>query len=424
MKVVNSKGDDWDSHIDPIVFSYRVSQQASTHLTPFELMYGVKARLPIDLDHQDCDVTESSEENKRNRIQLLGEGLMQQRDLAKVNILKAQQNQKKQYDMKHASPTYNVGDLVLRYNRRRDTRMGDKLSPRYTGPFVISEVLGRGVYRVKDGDKIMKSVVNASNLKPYVSSATQSVEVSSFQSPAASKSVVHRTNLKPLLPSSSPQKRKGSSPRSPAVSKRRKPNMWIADSNLNVEDKLIMAGEAENGWLNDRHIDAINYLIDRHMGGENAVETSLLFQSSAGFSPVCNETIRVIYAHKHWVATALVGDMVYVSDSMNQSGNINEHIAATLKQIYGFKVRPDGLLEVAVTQCTQQSNDRDCGIYATAFAFEWACNGINSSLRVNYSIPEMRQHLISCLEEGRVTPFPKRRAKRAPKDDSRKIVLV
>ena len=57
----------------------------------------------------------------------------------------------------------------MKYNKRRDTRKGDKLQARFTGPYEIglAEVLGRGVYRLKDGDRILKQCVNATNLKPW-----------------------------------------------------------------------------------------------------------------------------------------------------------------------------------------------------------------------------------------------------------------
>ena len=59
MKVVAASGDDWDEHIDAVLFGYRVNAQASTKFTPFELMYGVKPRLPIDLaDAGDCDTAD------------------------------------------------------------------------------------------------------------------------------------------------------------------------------------------------------------------------------------------------------------------------------------------------------------------------------------------------------------------------------
>jgi len=72
------------------------------------------------------------------------------------------------YDLKHERPLYNVGNKVLRYNRRRDTRMGDKLAPRFSGPYLIDAVLGRGVYRLRQGDTVLKKTVNASNLKMFI----------------------------------------------------------------------------------------------------------------------------------------------------------------------------------------------------------------------------------------------------------------
>ena len=75
----------------------------------------------------------------------------------------------------HAPPTYKEGDKVLKYTKRRDTRKGDKLQTRFTGPYQIAEVLGRGVYRLmKDGDTILKQCVNAANLKPWVEQLSSS----------------------------------------------------------------------------------------------------------------------------------------------------------------------------------------------------------------------------------------------------------
>ena len=57
--MVNKKADDWDDHHDPVLFGYRVNVQSSTKSSPFELLYGVKAQLPIDVDHiADVDATD------------------------------------------------------------------------------------------------------------------------------------------------------------------------------------------------------------------------------------------------------------------------------------------------------------------------------------------------------------------------------
>jgi len=127
MKVVNSKADDWDQHIDEMLLGYRVNDQASTKHSPFELLYGVKAKLPIDLEKENVvDVTDdfcasqrrSSEGSVRGNSSAI-------RDTAKENIAAAQHVQKLRYDLKHAHPSYQVVDSVLKYNRRRETRMNE-----------------------------------------------------------------------------------------------------------------------------------------------------------------------------------------------------------------------------------------------------------------------------------------------------------
>ena len=72
------------------------------------------------------------------------------------------------YDIKHKGPEFKVGDKVLKYNRRRDTRMGDKLAPRFSGPYVVEDMLCKGVYRLRQGDVVLKKTVNGTNLKLYV----------------------------------------------------------------------------------------------------------------------------------------------------------------------------------------------------------------------------------------------------------------
>jgi len=132
------------------------------------MLYGVKPRLPIDLaDSGDCDTADLDAEARTERAIQFAEGLQSHRKTAQENITAAQSKQKNRYDLKHAPPTYKVGDKVLKYYRRRDTRKGDKLKPRYTGPYVICDVglLGRGVYRLKDGDKVLTQAANATNLK-------------------------------------------------------------------------------------------------------------------------------------------------------------------------------------------------------------------------------------------------------------------
>ncbi len=66
-KLVNDHMDDWDQLLDNILFAYRSSRHDSTKYTPFLLMYGREARLPIDLsrvavqDQEELDLETKTE---------------------------------------------------------------------------------------------------------------------------------------------------------------------------------------------------------------------------------------------------------------------------------------------------------------------------------------------------------------------------
>ena len=97
---------------------------------------------------------------------MFAEGLQNMQDAAKDDIKKTENS------IRHETQCTDVQDrqqgFEVAYNRRRDTRMGEKLLPRYSGPYEIHEILGRGVYRLKDGDNILKQTVNATNLKLWL----------------------------------------------------------------------------------------------------------------------------------------------------------------------------------------------------------------------------------------------------------------
>src|SRR5690242_3737681 len=45
----NEHQDDWDDYLDMLELGFNSAVQASTQRSPFELLYGVKPRLPIDV---------------------------------------------------------------------------------------------------------------------------------------------------------------------------------------------------------------------------------------------------------------------------------------------------------------------------------------------------------------------------------------
>ena len=158
----------WSSYLDTCVFAYNTSQQDSTKFTPFELMFGRKATLPIDINIQKKSKKLISGINFED-IERLNKEREKRLQAAKTNIVTAQRKQKEHYDKKRAKPLcYKVRALVLVKDFKRKKRKGGKLDPRWIGPYVIQKRLTRGVYVValcKDPSKTRR--VTGAHLKLY-----------------------------------------------------------------------------------------------------------------------------------------------------------------------------------------------------------------------------------------------------------------
>ncbi len=181
-KYVQENRENWDAFLDTCTFAYNTSRHESTLYTPFEVMFGRKARLPIDIDVETPNInvpehTEATANEYQDSVEVLTTKRREVLDNVKSNIAKAQERQKKQYDKKHAVPSaFRVGIRVLRKDLRRKKRRGGKMDPKWRGPYLILNDLGRGLYKlrhVENTDDIVK--VNGAHLKVYkTSSSTRS----------------------------------------------------------------------------------------------------------------------------------------------------------------------------------------------------------------------------------------------------------
>lgn len=173
----------WDLYIDAILFSYRVSRQDSTKQSPFVLVYGRQARLPIEFDLGPQEEMEGGEnegatamDTEDNEENLTFEAsvshMIEIRRKSLENIQVAQERQKKYFHAKHCKDKskYSVGSLVLLLNSRKLSKKGLKMEPDWTGPYAIHEVMSKGTYRLcdpTDSSKVLPQIYNMSRLKLY-----------------------------------------------------------------------------------------------------------------------------------------------------------------------------------------------------------------------------------------------------------------
>ena len=82
-----------------------------------------------------------------------------------------------------------------------------------------------------------------------------------------------------------------------------------------------------------------------------------------------------------------------------------DYVVKQLRQLYAAQINSDGVLRVNVVPCQIQPNGAECGVFAAAFAFEWACG--NLDLGCSFDVAQMRGHMVKCLELDSIQSFEK-----------------
>ena len=103
----------------------------------------------------------------------------------------------------------------------------------------------------------------------------------------------------------------------------------------------------------------------------------------------------------HWITIKMNSDHeVDVYDSVFLEPSYN-----TLKQIASIAQCKTSTIELNLETVQVQRNSTDCGVYAIAFLTD-LCHGKDPASCQYAGIVELRNHLISCLENGQLSPFP------------------
>lgn len=150
-----------------MLFAIRTSNQESTKYTPFFLMHGREARLPMEVEKLsttlDVNIDTTIERLRRVREEIF--------PIAKKNIEESQERQKRQYRQRKGVRNLNlkVGDLVLRLNMLKKTKMGHKMEDTWLGPYKVLEITQHGCCKLRclRTGCDLKQKVNSCQLKIY-----------------------------------------------------------------------------------------------------------------------------------------------------------------------------------------------------------------------------------------------------------------
>ncbi|KAL4233166.1 hypothetical protein ACF0H5_007851 [Mactra antiquata] len=149
----NWQKSDWRKYIGSLVYAYNCIPHDSTGVSPYQLMFGRRPKLPIDSVFEQALVDEEPV-SVSEYIRDLGKRMKELREVVTVQTKKAQRRQKTQYDKKAKPFDFSVGDLVL--VRRTSFEGKHKIADRYEEEvYTIIEQPKPDipVFRVRCGDR-------------------------------------------------------------------------------------------------------------------------------------------------------------------------------------------------------------------------------------------------------------------------------
>ncbi|XP_072089283.1 uncharacterized protein [Arachis hypogaea] len=158
----------WAELIPEVLWGYNTTPQTSTKETPFRLVYGSEAMIPLEVSQESIRThINNQDEARRAELDIIEEV----RDITALRQRATQQAIARQYNKSVKSRAFVKGDLVLRKTEAaRKPPSHGKLAANWDGPYRISEVLGNGAYILEliDG-QVLPNSWNVSSLKKFYS---------------------------------------------------------------------------------------------------------------------------------------------------------------------------------------------------------------------------------------------------------------
>ncbi|KAF8725758.1 hypothetical protein HU200_020310 [Digitaria exilis] len=142
----------WMKELFPVVWGLRSQPSKATGQSPFFLVYGSEAVLPVDVMHGAPRVEEFQEAMADEQRMLEVDTAEEARLAALLHNAAYLQGIRRFHDKNVKTRSFQIGDLVLR--RIQNTAGHSKLTSPWDGPFIVSKVLKPGTYRLQTEDGV------------------------------------------------------------------------------------------------------------------------------------------------------------------------------------------------------------------------------------------------------------------------------
>ncbi|MCO5592752.1 hypothetical protein L7F22_046755 [Adiantum nelumboides] len=166
-KIINESRADWDQKLHSALWAYRVAYKTSISTTPFNMVYGIQAILPLEFLIPTLRVAKELEwagHELFEQIEVL-EKLDETKLRAVASIYAQKRNMKSFFDQHVINKEFATGDYVLMYTLKQHSK---KLQKRRNGPYVIHGISLSGAikFATLEGEE-MPNWISGCRLKKY-----------------------------------------------------------------------------------------------------------------------------------------------------------------------------------------------------------------------------------------------------------------
>ena len=153
-----SKGKrDWHERLPEALWTYRTTVRNSTGCIPYNLVYGLEAVLPLEVQLPSLRVaTQLTEPDENAKIRLAKlEALDEKRLFVQQKLELYQAQMAGAFNKRVKFRSFSVGDLVLTIRRPIiiTRRMQGKFQSKWEGPYVVTKVFSKGAYELSDPEE-------------------------------------------------------------------------------------------------------------------------------------------------------------------------------------------------------------------------------------------------------------------------------
>lgn len=153
---------DWETNMKYFTFCYNITPHTTFNYqyTPFELTFGKKLQ-EIEMLNQNVVDPIYNVEDLAKEIKFR---LQTAQKRAAELIIKAKENNKKEYDKNTRSIEIQINDKVILVDGSRN-----KFDPYYTGPYVVKEIMDQNVEIIDINNNNKTKIVHKNNIRKYMS---------------------------------------------------------------------------------------------------------------------------------------------------------------------------------------------------------------------------------------------------------------